>query len=108
MRGSREIGQRAEGKLRVVLNGGYRPFRRTFQHFDDRRDFFLLCMIACYLERSVGHKFLSAPVLCVGPLAQNSTTRSVTSLATMRQVDRKSTRLNSSHGYISYAVFCLK
>src|SRR2546429_3374796 len=25
-----------------------------------------------------------------------------------RQLDRKSTRLNSSHGYISYAVFCLK
>src|SRR5687768_18121947 len=24
------------------------------------------------------------------------------------QPDRKSTRLNSSHGYISYAVFCLK
>src|SRR3989449_1795217 len=24
------------------------------------------------------------------------------------QADRKSTRLNSSHGYISYAVFCLK
>src|SRR2546429_9612485 len=24
------------------------------------------------------------------------------------QMDRKSTRLNSSHGYISYAVFCLK
>src|SRR2546422_7991524 len=23
-------------------------------------------------------------------------------------IDRKSTRLNSSHGYISYAVFCLK
>src|SRR5687768_18135440 len=27
--------------------------------------------------------------------------------ANMR-ADRKSTRLNSSHGYISYAVFCLK
>src|SRR2546422_5563150 len=26
----------------------------------------------------------------------------------MALVDRKSTRLNSSHGYISYAVFCLK
>src|SRR5687768_8325780 len=26
----------------------------------------------------------------------------------MRREDRKSTRLNSSHGYISYAVFCLK
>src|SRR2546429_4440932 len=25
-----------------------------------------------------------------------------------RDSDRKSTRLNSSHGYISYAVFCLK
>src|SRR5687768_18200214 len=25
-----------------------------------------------------------------------------------RRKDRKSTRLNSSHGYISYAVFCLK
>src|SRR5256884_3176707 len=25
-----------------------------------------------------------------------------------RNKDRKSTRLNSSHGYISYAVFCLK
>src|SRR2546429_2561903 len=24
------------------------------------------------------------------------------------KLDRKSTRLNSSHGYISYAVFCLK
>src|SRR2546429_1737758 len=31
------------------------------------------------------------------------------SLTTQGQkIDRKSTRLNSSHGYISYAVFCLK
>src|SRR2546429_6004995 len=28
--------------------------------------------------------------------------------ATVVTRDRKSTRLNSSHGYISYAVFCLK
>src|SRR2546429_6126669 len=28
--------------------------------------------------------------------------------ASVRGADRKSTRLNSSHGYISYAVFCLK
>src|SRR5687768_18224157 len=26
----------------------------------------------------------------------------------LEKTDRKSTRLNSSHGYISYAVFCLK
>src|SRR5256884_2999204 len=29
-------------------------------------------------------------------------------LARLAALDRKSTRLNSSHGYISYAVFCLK
>src|SRR2546429_4302023 len=33
-------------------------------------------------------------------------TRSFSPLAA--RIDRKSTRLNSSHGYISYAVFCLK
>src|SRR2546422_3478678 len=31
-----------------------------------------------------------------------------TSPVPRRSEDRKSTRLNSSHGYISYAVFCLK
>ena len=30
------------------------------------------------------------------------------STSTISVSDRKSTRLNSSHGYISYAVFCLK
>src|SRR2546422_6198170 len=30
------------------------------------------------------------------------------SCLTAMSLDRKSTRLNSSHGYISYAVFCLK
>src|SRR2546422_1153271 len=29
-------------------------------------------------------------------------------LVACENIDRKSTRLNSSHGYISYAVFCLK
>src|SRR2546422_4997018 len=29
-------------------------------------------------------------------------------ISTAQLTDRKSTRLNSSHGYISYAVFCLK
>src|SRR2546429_501495 len=29
-------------------------------------------------------------------------------LVQLQHIDRKSTRLNSSHGYISYAVFCLK
>src|SRR2546422_3608588 len=37
----------------------------------------------------------------MGPLTLHSTAR-------IASRDRKSTRLNSSHGYISYAVFCLK
>src|SRR2546429_1339827 len=32
----------------------------------------------------------------------------VTTADEVHEADRKSTRLNSSHGYISYAVFCLK
>src|SRR2546429_5719170 len=41
----------------------------------------------------------------------SSTTQADGRLAPHRRIgkqDRKSTRLNSSHGYISYAVFCLK
>src|SRR5216684_8045792 len=44
---------------------------------------------------------LGEPV-CVGRPAGACTTISPSAR------DRKSTRLNSSHGYISYAVFCLK
>src|SRR2546429_4544502 len=37
------------------------------------------------------------------------TKRFIDSIPPLRsKLDRKSTRLNSSHGYISYAVFCLK
>ena len=32
----------------------------------------------------------------------------VSNVITMQSIDRKSTRLNSSHALISYAVFCLK
>src|SRR2546422_1736657 len=38
-----------------------------------------------------------------------ATTDRIALLSTLEaRLDRKSTRLNSSHGYISYAVFCLK
>src|SRR2546422_2054997 len=39
------------------------------------------------------------------PATKRSSWRSCRSRSS---TDRKSTRLNSSHGYISYAVFCLK
>src|SRR2546422_8456361 len=42
------------------------------------------------------------------PLVASSLLVTVPELVPMDTLDRKSTRLNSSHGYISYAVFCLK
>src|SRR2546422_4264436 len=42
-------------------------------------------------------------------LDRNSATATAAAMPTGPwALDRKSTRLNSSHGYISYAVFCLK
>src|SRR2546429_2916115 len=43
----------------------------------------------------------------MGALA-SSTEEVLTGSGVALGTDRKSTRLNSSHGYISYAVFCLK
>src|SRR2546429_7352742 len=40
--------------------------------------------------------------------SQRGTTPSSNEVVLFHALDRKSTRLNSSHGYISYAVFCLK
>src|SRR2546429_7369241 len=40
-------------------------------------------------------------------VASNTTGQPVSRMMASER-DRKSTRLNSSHGYISYAVFCLK
>src|SRR2546422_5887848 len=47
-------------------------------------------------------------VVQVVTVHDNELTSTYSSLAYASNVDRKSTRLNSSHGYISYAVFCLK
>src|SRR2546427_2171267 len=45
--------------------------------------------------------------VCVMPAA-GGTVRNLTSTWDLDPADRKSTRLNSSHSQISYAVFCLK
>src|SRR2546422_4396549 len=63
---------------------------RGLEHFTTRRDHVLghLALVVRELVMKPQHRD-PPPVLHLG-------------------VDRKSTRLNSSHGYISYAVFCLK
>src|SRR2546429_3613688 len=54
----------------------------------------------------------SATSRFISPITLGSTgsrfCRRSSSEAASERRDRKSTRLNSSHGYISYAVFCLK
>src|SRR2546429_5257317 len=49
---------------------------------------------------------LAAPLIATTGLAAPEVGTTFT--RARAQLDRKSTRLNSSHGYISYAVFCLK
>src|SRR2546422_6369211 len=61
-----------------------------------------------------GATTVSMTRLTIAPVAGRSITLVVPSTNTgnpglrVGDGDRKSTRLNSSHGYISYAVFCLK
>src|SRR2546422_6028799 len=51
---------------------------------------------------------LSELVLCESCLEHVQRQQAWSLLRDADRADRKSTRLNSSHGYISYAVFCLK
>src|SRR2546422_4019153 len=62
---------------------------------------------------SLGRRIELAFAVVLLPLGEHERvdiqrTRYVLRLDLRVQRDRKSTRLNSSHGYISYAVFCLK
>src|SRR5256884_1368839 len=62
----------------------------TARDFDD----------AVYVERRANGWHLQVHIADVAHYVRTSTV--------LDREDRKSTRLNSSHGYISYAVFCLK
>src|SRR3989449_1758905 len=61
--------------------------------------------------RRVGGATYQVPLEVPGDRQLSLAMRWLVDLADARKgipIDRKSTRLNSSHGYISYAVFCLK
>src|SRR5687768_17781088 len=81
------------------------PYTTLFRSRDDHR--VAQRLAADHLQREVA----DAPVV-LGRQAVNRTRAPPQVLADgqapTRIGDRKSTRLNSSHGYISYAVFCLK
>src|SRR2546422_3953008 len=63
------------------------PYTTLFRSLGDRGE---------RSQRLAACRFKQLPIPVAEPVAQTYSG------------DRKSTRLNSSHGYISYAVFCLK
>src|SRR5699024_11941999 len=67
-----------------IVNNNIQLFLTSFVHISDKL-FLLMANLSKYVP------YVSFP-----------------SLALLKSIDRKSTRLNSSHVSISYAVFCLK
>src|SRR5690625_6131884 len=64
-----------------------------------------------YPNTPIGHHFMhsfSTLVRRYEPIASSASARFFTATTSTPGGDRKSTRLNSSHVAISYAVFCLK
>src|SRR2546422_4486679 len=59
-------------------------------------------------EAAANPFYLLAPAKLLIPLIPLATLAAIIASGMSGIRDRKSTRLNSSHGYISYAVFCLK
>src|SRR5690625_6762453 len=51
---------------------------------------------------------MTGPIIFIGFIAISATVNLMLGSASAQWADRKSTRLNSSHVAISYAVFCLK
>src|SRR2546429_6615184 len=61
------------------------------------------------ITRPLDNLVAGVKALAGGDFTYSITPRGSTELVELStSLDRKSTRLNSSHGYISYAVFCLK
>src|SRR3712207_7004708 len=77
------------------------PYTTLFRSFGQRCLGPLIELEGAFLLR--GHRL---PPTCVSTVSMNLRARRRLRSASVR--DRKSTRLNSSHANISYAVFCLK
>src|ERR1041385_1287089 len=63
--------------------------------------------IDLHVHGALGRDTMEASVEAFHAICDYHASGGTTSLLLTTATDRKSTRLNSSHGYISYAVFCL-
>src|SRR2546429_986652 len=82
------------------------PYTTLFRSANASPGFFDDTHVSAHLDcnQSRGNRHPVGPRGLRQPLADHKRER----LSETEDRDRKSTRLNSSHGYISYAVFCLK
>src|SRR2546429_4866391 len=89
-----------------------RPPRSTlFPYTTLFRSPLMIALVAGEVLLSIDTVVVAAPQIRAGKIkaiAATTITRSSLLPDVPTLADRKSTRLNSSHGYISYAVFCLK
>src|SRR5690348_6309325 len=69
---------------------------------------FLAIFISAFLIHEFAHKFLAQYYGSWAEFRTQTYGLIVTAISAIPFIDRKSTRLNSSHPSISYAVFCLK
>src|SRR2546422_8136792 len=86
------------------------PYTTLFRSRDGADVVLLMTeVVAKRLQRSVGHLHLDGCEFEMkDDVVRAEEAGDVVGHLELTAVDRKSTRLNSSHGYISYAVFLLK
>src|SRR2546429_6645539 len=82
------------------------PYTTLFRSVPVESHFTLAGQVSAKAPPLVILSQIGAKKLALGTFEKASVEAPETVKANTR--DRKSTRLNSSHGYISYAVFCLK
>src|SRR5437899_8078320 len=97
----------------AILSWHSSTMYRALQSFPTRRSSDLQLMVRGRHVRDLEYKFLVEKVTAATASTADSTPfkRVLAALSLYhlaRNLDRKSTRLNSSHLGISYAVFCLK
>src|SRR5437867_9925061 len=99
MRPDRLVAEAAELDLELLSDDGAQPLGGRTRLFGIVVDMRVIAPVRDGIA-GVGHRALLAgdvPLVCTNRHISRD-----------RSVDRKSTRLNSSHRTISYAVFCLK
>src|SRR5687768_10993299 len=91
---ARQLGRHVMDRCNLTVI--FEPGKDYLPEFFKEHKVELVCSLPCYSQENVDKQ-----------RGKGTFDASIRALQQLNE-DRKSTRLNSSHGYISYAVFCLK